>query len=85
MRGGRWSEERRATREAVTWLHLLLQERGPMSPPAIIEALQDAGREVRVHELRARADRCVPDGCRCKRLQEAIAAGLLLWQARQSR
>lgn len=51
MRGGRWSEERRATREAVTWLHLLLQERGPMSTPAIIEALQDAGREVRVHEL----------------------------------
>ena len=51
MRGGRWSEERRATREAVTWLHLLLQERGPLSTPAIIEALQDAGREVRVHEL----------------------------------
>ncbi len=45
MRGGRWSEERRATREAVTWLHLLLQERGPL------EALRDAGREVRVHEL----------------------------------
>ena len=51
MRGGRWSEERRATREAVTWLHLLLQEQGPMSTPAIIEALKAAGREVRVHEL----------------------------------
>lgn len=51
MRGGRWSEERRATREAVTWLHLLLQEQGPMSTPAIIEALRAAGREVRVHEL----------------------------------
>ena len=43
--------ERRATREAVTWLHLLLQEQGPMSTPAIIEALKAAGREVRVHEL----------------------------------
>ena len=51
MRGGRWSEERRATREAVTWLHLLLQEQGPMSTPDIIEALKAAGREVRVHEL----------------------------------
>ncbi len=51
MRGGRWSEERRATREAVTWLHLLLQERGPLSTPDIVEALRDAGREVRVHEL----------------------------------
>ena len=51
MRGGRWSEERRATREAVTWLHLLLQEQGPMSTPAIIQALKAAGREVRVHEL----------------------------------
>lgn len=51
MRGGRWSEERRATREAVTWLHLLLQEQGPMSTLAIIEALRAAGREVRVHEL----------------------------------
>ena len=51
MRGGRWSEERRATREAVTWLHLLLQKQGPMSTLAIIEALRAAGREVRVHEL----------------------------------
>ena len=35
----------------MTWLHLLLQEQGPMSTPAIIEALKAAGREVRVHEL----------------------------------
>ena len=47
----RWTEEKRITREAVTWLHLLLQEQGPMSTPAIIGALQAAGREVRVHEL----------------------------------
>ena len=47
----RWTEEKRITREAVTWLHLLLQEQGPMSTPAIIEALKAAGREVRVHEL----------------------------------
>ncbi|MEC7461559.1 MAG: hypothetical protein VX891_05690, partial [Candidatus Thermoplasmatota archaeon] len=47
----RWTEEKRITREAVTWIHLLLQERGPMSTPAIIEALKAAGREVRVHEL----------------------------------
>ena len=32
-------------------MHLLLQEQGPMSTPAIIEALKAAGREVRVHEL----------------------------------
>ena len=51
MRGGRGAEERRATREAGTWGHLLLQEQGPMSTPAIIEALKAAGREVRVHEL----------------------------------
>ncbi len=50
MRGGRWSEERRATREAVTWLHLLLQERGPLSTPDIVEALRDAGRRC-AHEL----------------------------------
>ena len=47
----RWTEEKRITREAVTWLHLLLQEQGPMSTLAIIEALRAAGREVRVHEL----------------------------------
>ena len=42
----RWTEEKRITREAVTWLHLLLQEQGPMSTPAIIGALQAAGRQV---------------------------------------
>ena len=47
----RWTEEKRITREAVTWIHLLLQERGPMSTREIIDALEAAGREVRVHEL----------------------------------
>ena len=47
----RWTEEKRITREAVTWIHLLLQERGPMSTREIIDALEAEGRPVRVHEL----------------------------------
>ena len=47
----RWTEEKRISREAVTWIHLLLQRRGPMSTREIIEALEAEGRPVRVHEL----------------------------------
>ena len=48
----RWTEaSKRITREAVTWIHLLLQERGPMSTREIIDALEAEGRPVRVHEL----------------------------------
>ena len=36
----RWTEEKRITREAVTWIHLMLQERGPMSTREIIDALE---------------------------------------------
>ena len=37
----RWTEEKRITREAVTWIHLMLQDRGPMSTREIIHAPQD--------------------------------------------
>ena len=47
----RWTEEKRITREAVTWIHLMLQERGPMSTREIIDPLEAEGRPVRVHEL----------------------------------
>ena len=50
-RPSRWSEERKTNREQAEWIVGWLRTNGPATTPQIIEALEEAGRDVRAHIL----------------------------------
>ena len=50
-RPSRWSEERKVNREQSEWIVGWLRTNGPATTPQIIEALEEAGRDVRAHIL----------------------------------
>ena len=50
-RPSRWSAERQENREQAEWIVGWLRTNGPATTPAIVAALEAAGREVRAHVL----------------------------------
>ena len=45
----RWSEERRYNQQQAEWIVTWLRENGPATIRQIVNALNDAGREVKAH------------------------------------